>query len=111
MNKIEMLWLALYALEDAEINANCEYEVTKIIRAALAQPDFKPVTYRTDKGAMTYCSAEFASKMGWHAIAQPQPQPQRKPLTDAAIMKLCSAQWASHPIEVARAIEAAHGIG
>jgi hypothetical protein len=37
--------------------------------------------------------------------------PQRKPLTDGEIMDLCAKQWASHPIEVARVIEAAHGIG
>ena len=35
---------------------------------------------------------------------------QRKPLTDEQIMDLCAKQWASHPIEVARAIEAAHNI-
>ena len=35
---------------------------------------------------------------------------ERKPLTDEQIMDLCAKQWASHPIEVARAIEAAHGI-
>lgn len=36
--------------------------------------------------------------------------PQRKPLTDEQIMDLCAAEWASHPIEVTRIIEAAHGI-
>lgn len=36
--------------------------------------------------------------------------PQRQPLTDEQIMSLCAAEWASHPIEVARVIEAAHGI-
>ena len=37
--------------------------------------------------------------------------PQRKPLTEEEIMGLCAAQWASHPVEVARAVERAHGIG
>lgn len=37
-------------------------------------------------------------------------QEQRKPLTGEKIMDLCAEQWASHPVEVARIIEAAHGI-
>ena len=37
--------------------------------------------------------------------------PQRLPLTEEEIMDLCAAQWASHPVEVARAVEQAHGIG
>jgi hypothetical protein len=36
--------------------------------------------------------------------------PQRKPLTEEEIMGLCAAQWASHPVEVARVVEQAHGI-
>lgn len=37
-----------------------------------AQPETDPVVYRTDKGATAYCSAEFARKMGWHAVSAPQ---------------------------------------
>lgn len=44
----------------------------------------------------------IATSLGW--------EPQRQPLTDEQIMSLCAAEWASHPIEVARVIEAAHGI-
>jgi len=39
MNKIEILRLALLTLEQAESKGNCEYEVTGLIRAALAQPE------------------------------------------------------------------------
>jgi len=53
----------------------------------------------------------------WHEPALPvgtklytSPPAQRKPLTDEEIMNLCASEWASHPIEVARIIEAAHGI-
>ena len=35
-----------------------------------------------------------------------QPQREWQGLTDEEIMDLCAAQWASHPIEVARIIEA-----
>ena len=62
-------------------------------REALAQPE--PVI---DKSA----AVRIATSLGW--------EPKRKPLTDEEIMNLCASEWASHPIEVARAIEAAHGI-
>jgi hypothetical protein len=41
----EALKLALKALEAAEIDGNCEYGVTEIIREALAQPEQEPVAY------------------------------------------------------------------
>ena len=40
----EALKLALKALEAAEIDGNCEYGVTEIIREALAQPVQEPLT-------------------------------------------------------------------
>jgi hypothetical protein len=39
MTKDEALKLALKALETAEIDGNCEYGATEIIRKALAQPE------------------------------------------------------------------------
>jgi hypothetical protein len=46
MNKDEALKLALEALEAAEIDGNCEYGATEIIREALAQPaQRKPLTH------------------------------------------------------------------
>ena len=39
----EALKLALEALEAAEIDGNCEYGATEIIRKALAQPAQEPV--------------------------------------------------------------------
>ena len=41
----EALKLALKALEAAEIDGNCEYGVTEIIREALAQPVQEPVAW------------------------------------------------------------------
>ena len=38
--KRQVLELALKALETAEIDGNCEYGATEIIRKALAQPEF-----------------------------------------------------------------------
>jgi len=43
MSKDEALKLALEALEAAEIDGNCEYGATEIIRKALAEPDQEPV--------------------------------------------------------------------
>ena len=43
MTKDEALKLALEALETAEIDGNCEYEATEIIRKTLAQPEQKPM--------------------------------------------------------------------
>jgi hypothetical protein len=37
--KRQVLELALKALETAEIDGNCEYEATEIIRKTLAQPE------------------------------------------------------------------------
>ena len=45
----EALKLALKALEAAEIDGNCEYGVTEIIREALAQPVQEPVSMRMPK--------------------------------------------------------------
>ncbi len=39
-------------------------------------------------------------------LSQIPPQREWQGLTDDEIMDLCAAQWASHPIEVARIIEA-----
>ena len=63
------------------------------IPLVMAQPE--PVI---DKSA----AVRIATSLGW--------EPKRKPLTDEEIMNLCASEWASHPIEVARIIEAAHGI-
>ena len=41
----EVLKLALEALEAAEIDGNCEYGATEIIRKALAQPDLPQRTW------------------------------------------------------------------
>lgn len=41
----EALKLALEALEAAEIDGNCEYGATEIIRKALAQPDLPQRTW------------------------------------------------------------------
>ena len=39
----ELLQLALAALETAEIDGNCEYGATEVLRKALAQPEPEPV--------------------------------------------------------------------
>jgi len=51
MTKDETLKLALEALETAEIDGNCEYGATEIIRKALAQPEQRPWVGLTEEEA------------------------------------------------------------
>ena len=60
--------------------------------------------------AYTYVYADTLLVAYQSGFADGKRSEQRKPLTDEQIMDLCAKQWASHPIEVARAIEAAHNI-
>jgi hypothetical protein len=43
--KRQVLEMALKALETAEIDGNCEYGATEIIRKALVQPEQEPVAW------------------------------------------------------------------
>ena len=67
MTKDEALKLALKALETAEIDGNCEYGATEIIRKALAQPErtWVGLTDELREGAepMFYCGAKWAERI------------------------------------------------
>ena len=59
MTKDEALKLALEALETAEIDGNCEYGATEIIRKALTQPEQEPVVWlKRDGGVADWGSVE-----------------------------------------------------
>jgi bacterioferritin-associated ferredoxin len=56
--KRTIMEMALEALETAEIDGNCEYEATEIIRKALAQPEQRTWVGLTDEevdDAARYC--------------------------------------------------------
>jgi hypothetical protein len=65
--------------------------------------------HREDKSATTYSKkmSERWKEKGWPVTPLYTAPPQREwqGLTDEEIMDLCAAQWASHPIDVARIIE------
>ena len=85
------------------------------LRARLAQPETEPVAWftedhREDKSATTYSKkmSERWKEKGWPVTPLYTAPPQREwqGLTDKEIMDACAAVWASHPIDVARIIEA-----
>ena len=103
MTKDEALKLALEALK--QIDEAMPFPVAKLaqaaIKEALAQPNFCP-----------RCGKRLGTN-DWdiHTCTPPQ----RKPLTDEEIDKAwrsCdyTVPWEQHRIDIARAIEAAHGI-
>ena len=137
MTKDEALKLALEALEyfsdTATLNmdkAMSEDAITAI-KEALAQPEQEPVeVFLTDEHQMGFkvgvqsfildywpdlqSEVEFMKTQLLTAFARAAP-PQRKPLTDEEIDKAwrsCdyTVPWEQHRIDIARAIEAAHGI-
>ena len=129
----ELMQQALNALEQVAEYFNVDSTETKTIaalRERLAQPDPVPywhsefLKHNTTSGQPAQQQEPVACPDGkpckhgaWCTETYCQEHcefrapPQRKPLTDEEIMNLCASEWASHPIEVARVIEAAHGIG
>ena len=65
--KRQVMEMALEALETAEIDGNCEYGATEIIRKALAQPErtWVGLTDELREGAepMFYCGAKWAERI------------------------------------------------
>ena len=116
MTDIELMQQALDALEQvAEYFSDDSTEAKTItaLRERLAQPEQEPVATLDDLEQEIYENTrQFVSRdvMEWMLKRYYTTPPQRKPLTDEEIMNLCASEWASHPIEVARIIEAAHGI-
>ena len=108
MTDRELMQQALDALDNTRTTCNESFHAAAsgALRARLAQPEHEPV------GRFAKFSDGIWKEVTDGSAGQPlyTAPPQRKPLTDEQIMKLCSAQWLSHPIEVARAIETAHGI-
>jgi hypothetical protein len=105
----------LDALEDAADHIGCPDDddaigvARRTIRARLAQPEPEAVAWLNKLGNGAWiadvlkCEGDEPSEPLYTA------PPQRKEwqgLTDEEIMDLCAAQWASHPIDIGRIIEA-----
>ena len=75
------------------------------LRAALAQPEPTRSQQMRDAG--------YTRRLRQLPEEDEQKQPERKPLTDEEIVKICMDCWRVTPSDIyfARAIERAHGIG
>ena len=132
MTKDEALELALEALERSvatcfdqyahqQVMSQPDHFINKAITAvkeALAQPEQEPVAIRYDFDGYGYQYIDSGTGSDWQTRVQGEPlyttPPQRKPLTDEEMKKIWYAMqnirgWYSFQ-EIARAIEAAHGI-
>jgi len=93
MTKDEALKLALEALEAAEIDGNCEYGATEIIRKALAQPAQEPVAYWNVNGGFSHCMIDKLDEAAKHNPAPLFTSPPQRPwveLTDKEIWETIS---------------------
>ena len=106
---------ALEALEDARTFTGAWPTGSKAItnlRAALAQQD-EPVAWLQPKTVGGYSRPdlgyETCSKDDYGAFPVYHAPPQRKPLTEEEIRRICDAHWSLR--QLARAVERAHGIG
>ena len=97
----------------------------KQLSAALAEPEQKPVAWRYELSTAIFESGEYS---GWRCtISEKEPcvpensirnlqplythPPQRKPLTDEELKRVCAETFSYDPHVIARAVERAHGIG
>jgi len=93
MNKIELLRLALLTLEQAESKGNCEYEVTGLIRAALAKPEPEPIAW-LDPWAQKSVTLDYEA-YGVKGIPLYTAPPQREwvELTDEELVVIRDCAW------------------
>jgi hypothetical protein len=118
---IEAMKQALEALEaHAEIGINSGKAITSLQKAIAEAEKQEPVAWRNaalrvgedlcSVGPFGYYDMTAEQWLDWalSVVTVHAPPPQRQPLTDEQIWNLL--QWVSHPIEVARVIEDAHGI-
>jgi hypothetical protein len=96
---------------EAQPDSNCNgmpaYEGSLSAGQRLSAPEPEPVAWMDEEG-FTWAGNEFPHehKSKCKPLYTAPPQREWQGLTDEEIMDLCAAQWASHPIDVARIIEA-----
>jgi hypothetical protein len=115
---------ALEALEERYVGALRD-KAMDALRTAIAEPEQKPVAWRYELSTAIFESGEYS---GWRCtISEKEPcapensirnlqplythPPQRKPLTDEELKRVCAKTFSYDPYVIARAIERAHGIG
>jgi hypothetical protein len=123
MTDRELMQQALDALKIAEVDGNCYYEATELLRTRLAQPEQEPVN--ADIASIIACRDMLdAQPVPPRTLMQPyttppaQPAAQRKPLTDEWIHRTTvlmgfNPEWTTEigiAHAIVRAVEAAHGI-
>jgi hypothetical protein len=116
---------ALEALEANRANWKEKTDAIVALRTALAEPEQEPVAWRYELATAIFESGEYS---GWRCtISEKEPcapensirnlqplythPPQRKPLTDEEMKRVCAETFSYDPYVIARAIERAHGIG
>ena len=99
---------SLRAVEDLTTHDDEVYAAIDIIEPLLAQPEPEPVAWMNegDIGKTDWKVWAHGKPTATMPLYPAQPQREWQGLTDEEIMDLCAAQWASHPIDVARIIEA-----
>jgi hypothetical protein len=119
MNLRQAAQQALEALEERYVGALRD-KAMDALRTALAEPEQEPVAWGVfeDRNLHDPCftrkdAEELARLKGTHAVVQPlyTRPPQRKPLTDEEMKRVCAEAFSYDPYAIARAIERAHGIG
>ena len=114
MTDRQLMQQALADLEIAEVDGNCNYGATELLRTRLAQPEQDvPVGWlESPDGAFRanplYKNQFPSSLLSWQVPLYTTP-PQRKPMTDGELADLWykqSLDW----LEFGRAVQAAHGI-
>ena len=117
MTDRDLMKLALDALEIAEVDGNCCYEATELLRTRLAQPEQEPVAwlYRDSWGVMKLSQVTPPPVGAFPVYTTP---PQRKPLSDewihrTTILMGFNPEWTTEigiAYAIVRAAEAAHGV-
>lgn len=106
---VEFVWRDVSLNEYAEEKRS---HIEKILEDALAQPEQEPVAYRFQSPATEEWLLGLEPPAGsrWEIERLYTHPPQRKPLTDDEINKVCAAPHLTVS-DFVRAIEKAHGIG
>jgi hypothetical protein len=102
---------ALEALEERYVGALRD-KAMDALRTALAEPEQEPVACVTGAyaGHFTVVPTNPALVLTTGMALYTHP-PQRKPLTDEEMKRVCAEAFSYDPYAIARAIERAHGIG
>ena len=120
MTDRDLMQQALDALEIAEVDGNCYYEATELLRTRLAQPEQEPVAWITPHGEgfrIRFSPPTSGMPLGWDALYATPPaapvQPEKQPVaidwdtkTDTPIMGYTTPPAAAQPLSLEQEREA-----